>query len=226
MGGTTRLSVVVVSEVRLYREGLVAALGERPEFDALFAAGGPRAAIAEVGRAAVDVAAVDMSAAESRGAARALRGAWPEAKLVAFAVREAEPDVIACAEEGIDGYVTRDETAADLITAILMAARGETHCTGRIARYLSQRVSSMERPAPRRPAERRLTPREAEVLRLLEQGRSNKEIARYLSVKPATVKNHVHNLLSKLGVRTRSEAAALFRRSAEWSAAGATALVV
>jgi two-component system, NarL family, nitrate/nitrite response regulator NarL len=124
---------------------------------------------------------------------------------------ETDEAVLAYAEAGIAGYVSRDGSVQDLVTAIEGAVKGELRCSPRLAgtilRRLAWRAAVGGDVSPRTT----LTSRETEIVRLIDQGLSNKEIAVRLGIEVATVKNHVHNLLDKLRVHRRSEAAARLR---------------
>ena len=144
-----------------------------------------------------------------------LRRSVPAAAVVALGVRETEDEVVACAEAGVAGYVTREHTLADLIAALDALARGEAPCPPRAAAMLLRRVSALaaeRRPAPSGVDE--LTNREREILDLICDGLTNKQIGQLLFIELPTVKNHVHNILEKLQVRGRREAAALARAAA------------
>lgn len=132
--------------------------------------------------------------------------------MLVLGIRESEHEVVAAAEAGACGYVAHDRSIGDLVAAVERAARGEVVCPPRIVGCLFRRIGSLasERGEPAGFAE--LTAREREVIELVGQGLSNKEIARRLGIRLATVKNHVHNSLGKLGVRRRSAVAALLRR--------------
>jgi DNA-binding NarL/FixJ family response regulator len=133
--------------------------------------------------------------------------------VVALAAPESEEDIIALAEAGVLGYVTRDESLDNLVTTIESVARDEMACSPWMATVLVRRVQALaaERPGPTQ----RLTAREAEILELIAQGLSNKEIAARLFIEVTTVKNHVHNILEKLGVSRREEAVACTRMSSQ-----------
>ena len=129
-------------------------------------------------------------------------------KILPLAVNATDDDVIAWAEVGAVGYVSREASIEDLATTIEGVAKGETICSPRITTLLFQRVATLAhegRPDQPRP---RLTPREREVARLIQRGHSNKEIASELHIEVATVKNHVHSILKKLEIRRRGEAVA------------------
>ena len=203
-----RNSVYVVVDVRAYLEGVTAHLELCDELELVGTAASVREALDEVPRARPDIVLLDMALDHSLAATRRLREVVPEVKVVALAVTEADAAVIACAEAGAVGYVPREASLDQLSTIVAIAARGEALCSPRIAAALLQRVESLaaERRGP--PPDAVLTPREKQILALIDEGLSNKEIARRLFIEVATVKNHVHNILDKLHVNRRSEAAA------------------
>ncbi|HEX7241600.1 MAG TPA: response regulator transcription factor, partial [Longimicrobiaceae bacterium] len=124
---------------------------------------------------------------------------------------ETEDVVLACAEAGVSGYVSRGASLDDLVGALRSVARGELVCSPHIAGSLFRRVAALSERREASPAAV-LTPREREILGLIDQGLSNKEISRRLRIELSTVKNHVHNLLEKLQVSRRGAAAACLRR--------------
>ena len=173
-----------------------------------------RAAVARVIGLQPDAIILDIGAVESLATARLLGISLPKVRVVAFAVSEIDHLVIACAEVGIAGYVGRDGSEGDLVAAVECALQGELYCSKRIAGVLSRRVAILSAQSSRPDQHPCLTPREHQVLNLVGEGMSNKEIGRALRIRDATVKNHVHNILEKLQVHRRGEAAARFRRPA------------
>jgi DNA-binding NarL/FixJ family response regulator len=156
-----------------------------------------------------------MATANSVACCRDLVAAAGAAQVVVLAVSGGDSEILACAEAGVSGYLLRDQSHAELVAVIASAARGLTSCPPPVAAALVRRIGTMADERRVRPGEQgRLTPREREVLDLIEQGKSNKEIARLLFIEVRTVKNHVHNLLEKLKVHRRGEAAAMVRRPA------------
>jgi DNA-binding NarL/FixJ family response regulator len=205
---STPIRVFIIAEVRLYREGLEQILGQEEPFHVVGASPSLGAAVALLRRTLPDVVLLDL-AAEGPTAARLLHRELPEAKLIALAIREVEAEVLAWAEAGMAGYVSREASLAEVSATIRRAAAGELICPPRITANLVQHLSSVvaQRPTPRVSA--RLTAREVDVVRLIGRGLSNKEIARELSIALPTVKNHVHSVLEKLQVRRRSEAVSM-----------------
>jgi DNA-binding NarL/FixJ family response regulator len=143
---------------------------------------------------------------------RSVRGACPDAKVIVVGVSEDdESEIIACAEAGVTGYHLRADSMEDLFNLISGVARGESLCSPKISMILVKRLWSLAAQRQPETKELALTAREIQILRLLELGHSNNDIARELCIALHTVKNHVHSVLSKLGVRTRAEAGALSR---------------
>jgi two-component system, NarL family, nitrate/nitrite response regulator NarL len=204
------ISVLLVSDIRLYREGVEAALVRHGGVDIVGGAAGLRDALVLAARTRPNVALVDTTMPDSIAFIRALRNAVPEVQAVALTVNEREGEVVACAEAGVSGYVTRESSLDDLVAAISSVVRGEMLCSPRIAATLVRHVATLAATPLAKPAAT-LTGRELEVVALLEEGLSNKEIAGRLLIEAATVKNHVHNILEKLQVHGRSEAAAEVR---------------
>src|SRR5262249_35072326 len=135
------------------------------------------------------------------------------ARIVALAAPEAESEVLACAEAGVSSFVPRDASLDELVNAVECVARGGAVCSPRTTAILLHRIATMTRGLDSTRGLERLTAREQEIMCLLASGRSNKEIARELGIETTTTKNHVHNILEKLKVRRRGEAAAFWRRS-------------
>jgi two-component system nitrate/nitrite response regulator NarL len=203
------IRLLVASDVRLYREGLVGILGGRGSCE-IVGTGADRASTLErATELEPDVALVDETMAEACKTVRTLAGAG--VPVVIFGVHEREDEIIEYAEAGVAGYVTRDSSLEELVEVLESVARGETLLSPRIAALLLRRVQTSARPGP----VDRLTPREAEILRLIDDGLSNKQIARRLTIELPTVKNHVHSILEKLEVKRRGEAAARVRQSAD-----------
>jgi DNA-binding NarL/FixJ family response regulator len=203
--------VLVVTEFRLLGEGLAVGFEHDDAIAVIGVAGDVRAAVALAAGLAPDVVLLDMSARSAPVLTRRLRVVAPEAALVALAIEDAPGSVAACAESGIAGYVPRTATLEQLRDTILRVARGESPCSPRAAAGLFRRIAALAAELDSRSPAAQLTRRETEVLNLLESGLSNREIAGRLSIALPAVKNHVHNILSKLDARRRGEAVALRR---------------
>ena len=207
-------SVLVITDVRLYLEGLAELLTREEEVDVVGTAGDAQEALLQVTNCHPSLALLDMTMAGALDLARRILREARTTQVLSFAGPEAEDVVVACAELGVGGYLTREASLADVIIAIDGVARGETLCSPRMAPTLFRRVGDLAQQIAHRTAPAaRLTRREREVITLIDQGLSNKEIAHELCIELATVKNHVHHILEKLNVRRRGEAAAQLRTS-------------
>lgn len=136
----------------------------------------------------------------------------PDGEVIALgAAEDDEAGIVACAEGGAAGYHMKTDSLDQLFELIDTVEAGRSGCPPRVAAILLRQVSALAAQSKPAEAEPIITAREAQILRMLELGLSNRDIAAHLSIAVHTVKNHVHSLLTKLGVSTRTEAAALSR---------------
>jgi two-component system, NarL family, nitrate/nitrite response regulator NarL len=204
--------VLIVADVGVHGESLAESLGGDDSCDVVGVAAGPEEAVAAVEEVGPEVVLVDMPTPAGPNAVRTLVAATPEIKVVALGVPEVEPDVIAIAEAGASGYVAREGSMDDLVAVVECVARGECLLSPDMAAKLFRRVATLAREPRLEPIQDGLTARELDVLRLIDDGLSNKEIANALLIELPTVKNHVHSILEKFDVRRRTAAAARARR--------------
>jgi two-component system, NarL family, nitrate/nitrite response regulator NarL len=207
--------VLIIVGIRLYREGLVQLLSARDELTVVGAESHGRHALTGLDELAPDVVLVELGIPDLDAIRQTLASRSPQIPLVAIGIADSDTDVIACAERGFAGYVTRDASVDELAATVCHAARGEFSCSPRMAATLMRRLGALA--AELRPASSmaRLTRREREVAALMGADLSNKEIAIRLRIEVATVKNHVHNVLDKLQVHRRTDAARLLGCRAE-----------
>jgi two-component system, NarL family, nitrate/nitrite response regulator NarL len=205
--------LLILGEVGLHREALAGSLGRDERFEVVAGAASVEEALEVLEDVEVDVVLVDTSMSERRDTVRTLATVGPpEVKLVALDVPEVESEVVAVAEAGASAYVTRDASMEDLVAVLQSVERGEVLCSPGMVAKLFHRVATLSRERGLEPIDEKLTARELDVLRLIEEGLSNKEIATALSIELPTAKNHVHRILEKLHVHRRTEAAARARR--------------
>jgi DNA-binding NarL/FixJ family response regulator len=208
-----RPHVIVVSSVRLIGEGLAALVMRAECARSVLVACDMLEVTSLVTELTPSLVLIDASDATSPDTARQLSRNDSVLALIAFASSDDLDSRLILAESGVTGYISRDGSADDLIDVVDAACRGEMVCSPRLAGALARRlarVSAGDQVFEGRAA--LLTYRERDLVRLVDEGKSNKEIARELNIELATVKNHIHRILSKLGVRRRGEAAALLRR--------------
>jgi DNA-binding NarL/FixJ family response regulator len=198
----------LISDVRLNREALASLIKRDGRVDIAHHAAFAEAAQTEV--SAADVVLVDASQHRGAEAAKSI-GTWAKAPIVALAVPEDEAAVIALAEIGVLGFVEADADLDDLVAGIANAASNLATLPPRVATAVLGHISGRTKTygAEFGP----LTVREREVVDLIAEGLTNKEIAGRLQIEVATVKNHVHNILEKLEVSRRSEVVHLRSRS-------------
>jgi DNA-binding NarL/FixJ family response regulator len=204
------IRLIIVSSVRLVREGLAATLRDRDGMVVVGAVDPDSGGIARIADAEPDVVLIDVGETDrdTGAAARLIKAASPDAKLVAFGLDEIDERVFACAAAGFSGYVTRESGADELHRALMDAMEGRMHCAPHIAAAMFNRLAGFLREPDAPEVLPSFTPRESEILALVKRGRSNKDIARQLAISSATVKNHMHNILQKLQVSRRGQAAA------------------
>lgn len=201
----------IVAEVRFYREGLAGFLSGHLDVEVVGTAADAASALDAACRLRCDVILLDMAMSASFEAARALAAAVPGGEVVALGVREDEREVISLAEAGVSGFVAREASLQELLGAVQSAAVGEARCSPRVAAILARRVSFFARGVVDESAAIPLTRRQLEIVSLIEQGLPNKVIAQRLFIELPTVKNHVHNILERLGVDRREDAASAVR---------------
>ena len=209
--GEPVIRVLVVAPVRLYREGIEHALSHAADVEIVGSAETAAGGLAIVGEQSPDVVLIDVSAGNSVTDIAMMARAHPASKVVVMGFLANARDVIAYAEAGVTGYISPASSVDQIVAATKSAARGEAVCAPEIVTALLQRVSELGKES--RPEENgaRLTSRETEILALVNQGLSNKEIASVLTIELATVKNHMHNVFQKLQLNRRAEAAAWLR---------------
>jgi DNA-binding NarL/FixJ family response regulator len=205
--------VLIATDVRLYRESLADILARDDGIDVVGATGDRGEMLGLIAELEPDVLLLDPAVPGSMDAVPQLANASARVKVVALAVSEAEPEVIRCAEAGVAGFVTPNDSLTDLIATIQSAARGDLLCSPQIAGTLLRRVTALAAGRSPSGSEARLTARELQVVQLIDEGLSNKQIALRLCIEVPTVKHHVHHIFEKLGVARRGEAASRLRHS-------------
>jgi two-component system, NarL family, nitrate/nitrite response regulator NarL len=207
----SRVSLLIITPTRLYREGLAKLLGARSNIDVVATAASASELMCAITSLHADVVLLDVEMTYALEAARGIARLSPSTKVIALALDDKTDQVLRCAEAGMAGFVTQDGSVEDLLAAILAATSDELACSPRVAAALLHRVADLARGPAATLGTQCLTAREMEVIKLIDKGLSNKEIAARLRIGVATVKNHVHNILEKLHVQRRGEAAARMR---------------
>ena len=203
--------VLLVDDQALFREALSTLLEVRPEIEVVGEAGDGDAAVRRTADLRPDVVLMDlhMPVLDGIAATRRLRVEQPDVRVLALTTFDDDEDVFAALRAGAVGYLLKDVSGDRLVEALLAAARGESVLQPSVAARVLARFAQLPDDAPHRPQPLvvPLSERELGVLRLLAEGGSNREIAGALFLAEGTVKNHVTNVLAKLGARDRTQAA-------------------
>jgi two-component system nitrate/nitrite response regulator NarL len=195
----------------MIRAGFRSLLSRDGRFEVVGDSGDPRAAIEAIGKTRPDVVLLDISMPGLSGidAIAMIRDLHPKARVVMLTHHEGESFVSQALSAGADGYLSKDSEEAELILAVEAVHRGNPFISPKVAGSLLQRHGSNAPGAPAATRLDSLTAREREVFQLLALGKSNKEIARALSMSLGTAKKHRENLQRKLNCHSTAEMAIL-----------------
>ena len=205
-------SVVIVDDARLNRECLAAQLAANGIATAT--AWDLPSLLSEVDRAVPDAILLNIDTPDSSTLLQLGLDLDRRARVIVYGLSiDRESEIVSCAEAGVAGLHMRTESFEHLLTLTRNSSGGRAQCSPEVSSILLRRVYAFAAQANPDATTDVLTRREIEILELIEQGLTNQQIASRLSLTLHTVKNHVHNLLSKLGVASRAEAVTVFRAS-------------
>jgi two-component system nitrate/nitrite response regulator NarL len=206
----TATRILIWSATQLHCEGLAKLLGADGGFEVRTTTSSDESGIRDACQGNVDVVLIDLAAPENHEVIGALAECAPGAPIVALSVPPDEGAVIECVKAGVTAFLSREATVGDLRRTVVLAARGESPGPAWLMPMLLRRVAADASHYGSAAAASldRLTHREQEVLELLADGLSNKQIARELYIELPTVKSHVHSIFEKLEVSRRTEASA------------------
>jgi DNA-binding NarL/FixJ family response regulator len=215
-----QVRVVIVDDQTLLREGFRKLLELEPDIEVVGMAGDGESALALVDQLHTkqtlpDVVLMDIRMPRMDGitAIQSLKTRWPDTHIVILTTFDDDDLIYTGLRAGALGYLLKDCSAEQLINAVRAAARGEVllqpHIAGKVFAALAQPTPPKPRPsaASAMAYVEELTERERDILKLVAQGASNREIGEALFITEGTVKNHMSNILSKLGLRDRTQAA-------------------
>ena len=199
--------VVVIDDHPLFRKGVADLIAMTPSLRLVGEAADGESGTQVVGATHPDLILLDLNMKGLDGieTLRRLRELDPEVRVVMLTVSDNEEDVLAALRAGADGYLLKDMEPEEILAGLARVTRGRLVLSDRLVDLIARALR--EEPRPARVSEAGLTPREEEILGLLERGCSNKLIARELDLSVGTVKVHVKHILKKLGLKTRVEAA-------------------
>jgi DNA-binding NarL/FixJ family response regulator len=205
-----RIHILLIEDNRLLREGFTAMLEEQPDLKVAASAGNSDA-VAQARKLQPTVILLDLGL-RSQNSLRLLallKAKAPKARVIGMDLVPVQEDLVQYVEAGVSGFVLKDATFDDFLRTIRAVARGSTILPPPLTGSLfSQIVEHATRKSKRNPfALVKMTSREREVVALIAEGLSNKDIAQRLHLATDTVKSHVHNILEKLALHTRLEIA-------------------
>jgi len=203
---TGSIRVLVADDHAIVRKGICALLATEPDIKVVGEANDGRDAITEAQRLRPDVILMDlvMPGMDGLEAIRHITARQPKARILVLTSFAGDDKVFPAIRAGALGYLLKDSSPEELVQAIRQVHRGRSSLHPSIARKLLQEISH---PSEGRPDTDSLTGREVEVLRLVAGGQSNRQISTRLTISEATVRTHVSNILAKLNLRSRTQAA-------------------
>jgi DNA-binding NarL/FixJ family response regulator len=204
------IRVLVVDDHDLFRAGLSSLLAMQPDIEVVAQASGGRMGVRLADELRPDVVIMDLRMPDVEGpeATRAILERNPGARVLVLTVATDDSDVEAALEAGACGFIAKDTPVGGVAVAVRAAAQGVAWLSPRAAELVLGRVRQRAaEPVFDVGAEEQLSARELDVLRLIARGMENAEIAEALAISPRTAKNHVSNILAKLGMPSRVQAA-------------------
>jgi len=211
-----KIRVLLVEDNRLLREGITAMLNEQPDLRAVAATGNGDALEKAQGlRPQVVLLDMGLRSQNSLRVVESIKKRFPKTEVVVMDLIPVEADVVDFVKAGVAGFILKDATLDDFLRTIRSVAEGHKVLPPPLTGSLFSQI--VEHAIQSGGADRllkavRMTKREHEVIALIAEGRSNKEIAKELHIAVHTVKSHVHNILEKLALHTRLELASFAHR--------------
>jgi DNA-binding NarL/FixJ family response regulator len=204
------IRIVIVDDHVLFREGLAAIIRQEPDIQVVGLVGTVQEAVETALRLKPDIVLMDFNLPDGSGAeaTRVIIQNDPGCKVVFMTMSDSDEDLLAAVRSGAVGYLMKNMTPSKLVAALRSVQQGESALSRSMTLRLMGELARIKEPEPAAdPALGRLTSRELEVLSQLAAGKTNSEIAARLYISENTVKYHVHTILEKLNLHSRSEAA-------------------
>jgi len=210
------IRVLLVDDHALFRKGLATMLRDQPDFEVVAEAQDGQEALAKATELMPDVILMDiyMPGCDGLEATRRIKEALPYVKIVILTVSEEDQNLFSAIQSGAQGYLLKKIEPGELFEMLRGVVKGEAPLSRATAtKILNEFARQVKQGREQDPGEQ-LSPREREVLELLTKGSTNKEIAAALCISDNTVKNHLRNILDKLHLQNRVQAAAFALRKA------------
>jgi DNA-binding NarL/FixJ family response regulator len=207
---TVPIRVLVVDDHDLFRTGLASLLSSQPDIEVVAQASGGRTGVRLADELRPDVVLMDLRMPDVAGpdATRQILALHPETRVLVLTVASDSADVESALKAGATGFMAKDTPIDSVVVAVRAAAQGVAWLSPRAAELVLGRVRQQGAEPEEEPGSLdQLSARELDVLRLIAHGKENAEIAEALNISPRTAKNHVSNILAKLGLAGRVQAA-------------------
>jgi DNA-binding NarL/FixJ family response regulator len=206
-----KIRILLVDDQTMFRQGMKVLLSSQPDFEIVGEAADGEEALLQASRLHPNVVLMDlrMPVLDGAAATRRLHTTQPDCRVIVLTTFDEDETVFDGLRAGAIGYLLKDAPTEKLYEAIRAAAKGESFLQPSVAAKLVAEFNRLSEQAPAwvQSMEEPLSPRELEILRLLATGATNREIAAQLVLAEGTVKNHVTNILNKMGVSDRTRAA-------------------
>lgn len=208
------IQILVVDDHAMFRAGVIASLAAQPDMEVVGEAETVADALAKTAELLPDIVLLDISLRDGSGlrAVPVISRQWPVCKIVILTVSEDECTLLQALRDGARGYLLKEISAAGLAEAIRSIHRGETYISQKMAGRILLELASARDPSTSQGVLGELSKRELTILERIAAGRTNREIAAELFLSEKTVKFYITNILQKLQVRNRVEAAMLLSR--------------
>lgn len=214
------INLAIISDIRLYREGLGKILNEIEGINVVGVIEGYKEIFTISEIVQLDVVLLDIRMRDSMAMAASVTSEYSSVKIIVTAVPDNDNNYLQCIESGITGYLLNDSTIDELIDAVKTVDKGSMYCPCAITQYILRDVKNKrdekkinEDKSGYSKSFNLLTQRELQIVNLLTEGMSNKAIAKNLTIELSTVKNHVHNILVKMGVESRTQVACMLQET-------------
>ncbi len=195
--GESPIQILIADDHPIVRDGLNAVINDQPDMEVVAEAANGKDAVELALQYRPDVTLIDLRMPQKNGveAVTAIRAEWPQARIIILTTYDGDEDIYRALQAGAQAYLLKGMPRAELLDTIRAVHAGHKRLPPEVATKLAERISAAE-----------LTDRERQVLKLIVEGYSNKEIGERLSITEGTVKSHVNGVLGKLGVHDRTQA--------------------
>ena len=211
---TNVISIALIEDNRLVREGIVMLLEQRPDLQVVAAGASADPWLLKDVRPQVILLDLGLGQGDSLRVAAEVRKNFPESRVIVMDLLPVHEDIMEFVNVGVSGFIMKDATLDDLVNTIRSVAQGAhvlpPQMTGTLFSQIAREAIAKGRPEALEAV--RMTPRERDVINLIAEGLSNKEISGRLSIATHTVKSHVRNIMEKLTLHTRLQIAAYAHR--------------